>query len=180
MVGSSSGSEFFIPILIPGVSLPSPRYPNCGSVSSSILIIYRECIPTLSASAVSIMDELKELEKEVLEHGEISKTDPDSRHMSISNNGTDISHNVQIAVDEKHHLVTTVEVTSCAADNGQLYPMSENVKEDLSVDEITALADKGYYNGECLKRCQENGITAIVSRQNPQKILGSNEFTKEK
>ena len=40
-------------MLIPGVYFSSPRYANCGSVSSANLIMYRDRIPTLSASAVS-------------------------------------------------------------------------------------------------------------------------------
>lgn len=43
--------------------------------------------------------------------------------------------------------------------------MAEKAKEELGVNEITVLADKGYYNGKCLKYCQESGITAIVSKQ---------------
>lgn len=110
--------------------------------------------------------EIAQLEKAVEEKGSISVTDPDSKHMSVSNNGTDVSHNVQIAVDEKAHLVVALDVTSSPVDQGQLSLMSEKVKKELGVTELTVLADKGYYNGACLKHCQENGVKAIVSRQN--------------
>lgn len=126
------------------------------------------------------IEELGVLKTQVEEKGEISITDPDAKHMSTSNNGTDIAHNVQIAVDEKHHLVVTLEVTSNAADNGQLYPMAEKVKEELGVSEIIALADKGYYNGNCLKNCEENGITAIVSKQKFGSKTGDENFAKDK
>lgn len=126
------------------------------------------------------IDELYQLQKEVEENGEVSITDPDARHMSVSNNGTDIAHNVQIAVDSKNHLVVAVDVTSNAADNGQLYPMAEQVKRELSIDEITVLADKGYYNGKDLKSCEENGITAIVSKQRFGNSTGDENYSKDK
>jgi len=126
------------------------------------------------------IEELNQLQKVVEENGEVSITDPDSRHMSVSNNGTDIAHNIQTAVDSKHHLVVALDVTSNAADNGQLYVMAEKVKQELCVEEITALADKGYYNGEDLKKCEENGITAIVSKQKTGSKTGDDNFSKDK
>jgi transposase len=124
--------------------------------------------------------ELNEMAVVIEEKGEISITDPDARHMSVSNNGTDISHNVQTAVDEKHHLIVALDVTSNAQDNGQLTPMAEMAKAELGVDEITVLADKGYYNGKCLKYCQENGIKAIVSKQKHGSQTGDENYSKDK
>ncbi|MDD4699979.1 MAG: IS1182 family transposase [Oscillospiraceae bacterium] len=126
------------------------------------------------------IEELHLLEKEVQENGEVSVTDPDARHMSVSNNGTDIAHNVQTVVDSKYHLVVALDVTSNAADNGQLYPMAEQAKKELSVDKIIVIADKGYYNGEDLKKCEENGITAIVSKQRFGNRTGNENFAKDK
>jgi len=126
------------------------------------------------------IDELHQLQEEVTENGEVSITDPDARHMSVSNNGTDIAHNVQVAVDSKNHLVVAVGVISNASDNGQLYLMAEQVKQELSVDEITVLADKGYYNGKDLKSCEENGITAIVSKQRFGNSTGNENYSKDK
>lgn len=100
--------------------------------------------------------------------------------MSVSNNGTDISHNVQTAVDEKHHLIVAVDVTSNAQDNGQLTPMVEMAKAELGIDKITVLADKGYYNGDCLKHCFENGTTAIISRQKFGNATGNSDYTNDK
>lgn len=126
------------------------------------------------------MEELNHLAKEVEEHGEICLTDPDARHMGVSNNGTDIAHNVQVSVDAKHHLVVAVDVTSNAADNGLLYSMAEQTKQEMSVDKLTVLADKGYYNGKDLKSCEENGITAIVSKQKQGSKTGNDDYAKDK
>jgi len=126
------------------------------------------------------IEELNQLQKEVEEKGEVSLTDPDARHMSVSNNGTDISHNVQTAVDSKHHLVVAIDVISNAADNGQLFSMAELTKQELNVEKITVVADKGYYNGKDLKSCEENGITAIVSKQKFNNGTCGENFTKDK
>lgn len=126
------------------------------------------------------IEELCQLQKEVEEKGEVSLTDPDARHMSVSNNGTDIAHNIQTVVDSKHHLVVAIDVISNAADNGQLYSMAEQTKKELCVEELTVLADKGYYNGRDLKSCEENGITAIVSKQRFSNKTGNENFTKDK
>ena len=74
--------------------------------------------------------------EDIEENGEISITDPDAKHMSASNNGTDIAHNVQIAVEE--------------------LGLRENVDNAIQDEEIiTVLADKGYYTGEDLEKCEE-------------------------
>lgn len=109
------------------------------------------------------IEELKEEKVDVEKNGEKSLTDPDSRHMMSSNNGTDIAHNIQIAVDNKNHLVVAVDVTSSPADQGQLYNIAKEVKKTLKVRKITVLADKGYYTGEDLRRCGRNRIKAIVA-----------------
>lgn len=126
------------------------------------------------------IEELHQLQKEIEEQGERSMTDPDARHMSVSNNGTDISHNVQVAVDSKYHLIVAVDVTSNAADSGQLYPMAEQAKQELSVDELTVVADKGYYSGKDLKSCEENGVTAIVAKPKQSNKTGDENYTKDK
>ena len=100
----------------------------------------------------------KNIEEEVNKNGEMSLTDPDSRHMKANNNGTDISHNVQIAVDSKSDLVVAIDVTSSPADQGQLGNMAIKAKEELEVEELTVLADKGYWNGEELKKCEDRKI----------------------
>ena len=41
--------------------------------------------------------------------------------------------------------------------------MAIKSKEELDVKGITVLADKGYWNGEELKKCEEANITTIVS-----------------
>lgn len=109
------------------------------------------------------IEELSEIKNTVEKEGEISLTDADAKHMQTNNKGTDICHNVQIAVDNKKDLVVAVDVTSSPADQTQLHNMSLKAKEELKVGKLTVLADKGYWNGEDLKKCKEENITTIVS-----------------
>jgi len=67
----------------------------------------KEGIQEKIEAAQKRIEELKLMSEEIEINGEISITDKDARHMSVSNNGTDISHNVQISVDSKNHLVVT-------------------------------------------------------------------------
>lgn len=126
--------------------------------------------------------ELEKLQEEVEKNGEKSITDPDAKNMKMNNNGIDICHNTQIAVDRKNHIVVAVDVTSSPADQNQLYNMSKKAKEALKVEKITTLADKGYWNGEELKKCKEEQITTIVSspKQAGKKGYRKSEFKYDK
>lgn len=140
----------------------------------------KEEIAVKIKNAQNRIAELTKLSEQVALEGEISQTDPDSRHMNVSNNGTDIAHNVQIAVDSKHHLVVVVDVTSNAADQGQLYNMAKQAKEELAVNEITVLADKGYGTGEELRKCEQDKITPVVSLQSHGTHTGNPNYQKDK
>lgn len=70
----------------------------------------------------------------VEKQGDVSITDPDARKMKHLNGANEISHNVQIAVDDKHHMVVAVDVTSQAIDYQQFYPISKQAKENLEVN----------------------------------------------
>ncbi len=98
---------------------------------------------------------------------EISEADPDARLMGKNGKGLNVGYNVQSAVDSKNDLIVEMNVTSNPADHGQLGEMAKKVKKTLEVEGFTALADKGFYNGEDLKECRENNVTAIVAKQNP-------------
>jgi len=110
------------------------------------------------------VQELEKWSKRVEAEGTIYLTDPDSRLMRTHNGGGDISHNVEIAVEEKNHFIVAVDVTSDAVDYGQLHNISSQAKEELGVDELTSIADRGFYSGEEFKKCKEDGIAVIAPK----------------
>ena len=126
------------------------------------------------------MHELSELKTEVLENGTIYETDSDSRMMKMNNNGCDICHNVQIAVDDNNHLVIAVDVTSQQVDKEQLYNMASQAKEIMNAETISVIADKGYYSAKQFKQCENAGIKPIVSKADHSNAAASEEYSKEK
>lgn len=102
--------------------------------------------------------------------GQISLTDPDARSMASQGKGTGVvGYNVQTAVETQHHLIVAHEVTNVGSDRHQLKRMSEQAREALGSQELTALADRGYYSGEEIKACDDAGIVPLVP-----KVLTSN------
>jgi transposase len=97
--------------------------------------------------------------------GQVSLTDPDARSMATSGRGTGIvGYNVQTVVDTKHHLIVAHEVTNLGHDRTQLSPMSQQAREALDVDQLTALADRGYFNSEQIRDCEQHGIVPLVPK----------------
>jgi len=111
------------------------------------------------------MERLEEIAIQAAESdGDVSLTDPDARMMKHLSGAHEISHNTQIAVDEKHNMVVAVDVTSDAVDYGQFNNISSQAKENLKADELTVLADRGYFSAEELNKAEQNGIIPIVAR----------------
>jgi len=119
------------------------------------------------------MDRLKKLEVRMLEAADqqISLTDPDARSMASSGRGTGmVGYNVQAAVDARHHLIVTHEVTNVGHDRAQLFNMASQAKEAIqAVDpdetvELTVVADRGYFKGEEILDCDQAGITTYLPK----------------
>jgi transposase len=120
----------------------------------------------LKEKIAGISDYLKdheELLKEMKEKDEkqISLTDPDARLMKTSK-GMDVCYNVQTAVDSKHKLIVEVEVTNAVVDGGLLAEMAHRAKEGLGVEELTVVADGGYFGSEAIKACEDENITVYI------------------
>jgi transposase len=105
-------------------------------------------------------------------------TDPDSRSMP-SGQGVDVCYNVEVVVDAKHKLIITHEVTSAVTDQDQLAPMAKAAKELLEVAQLEAVADKGFYNGEQVKQCDEADIRAYVAKPHTSRNQHKGLFTKD-
>jgi len=94
---------------------------------------------------------------------QVSLTDPDARAMKSRGNGI-VGYNVQTAVDAEHHLIVAHEVTNQGSDRDQLSPMATQADEAMDAEELTVIADAGYFKREELLSCHEAGITAFVPR----------------
>lgn len=120
-----------------------------------------------------------EIHKKEIEKGntkEISTTDPDSRLMAVNNNGVDVCYNIQTVVDSKYKLIVDCDVINNSTDHGMLSKMAKSAKEIFEVEKLKALADKGYYNTEDLKKCGKENITTYVSKQVFSNSTGETEF----
>ena len=115
------------------------------------------------AALTEEMDRLKKFEVRMLEapDQQLSLTDPDARSMK-SRGGGIVGYNVQTAVDVDHHLIVSHDVTNAGSDRRQLTRMSQQARAVLQTDSLNVLADRGYYNGDELRSCEENNITAYV------------------
>jgi transposase len=94
---------------------------------------------------------------------QISLSDPDARSMKTRGNGI-VGYNVQTAVEAEHHLIVAHEVTNKGDDRSQLSPMATQAGEALDAEDLTVVADAGYFKCEELLSCHEAGITANVPR----------------
>ena len=56
------------------------------------------------------------------------------------------------------------EVTNAVTDRSLLGPMAKRAKEALGVEELEVLADMGYYDGQQVKDCLEEGITPYIPK----------------
>lgn len=92
---------------------------------------------------------------------QISLTDADARYMGHAGI---VGDNVQTAVDDKHKLICTFDVTNENPDTHQLSPMAKQAKHVLGVKTLDVVADKGYYCGVQVKTCVEAGITSYIPK----------------
>ena len=111
------------------------------------------------------MARLKKLEARMLKapDKQVSLTDPDARSMKTRGSGI-VGYNVQTAVDTQHHMIVAHEVTNNGSDRQQLANMAKQAKAALAVDDLTVVADRGYYRSEELRDCEEANITTYLPK----------------
>jgi len=94
---------------------------------------------------------------------QISLTDPDSRSMITRGAGM-VGYNVQTAVDVKNHLIVAHETTNIGNDRAQLANIATQAKEAIGTNNLTVVADRGYYNGTEIKACEDAGIKTYLPK----------------
>src|SRR4029453_18828670 len=113
------------------------------------------------------MQALKVMEQTVRDapDQQVSLTDPDARSMATSGKGTaTVGYNVQIAVDAEHHLIVAHEVINQGYDRHQLAPVAFKAQQATGCERITALADRGYFNGDQVLSCEGTGVAPVVPK----------------
>jgi transposase len=137
------------------------RQDNLGSKNNS------ERLEKKIAKLKTEISRLNKLEVKLLEtpDKQISLTDPDARSMATRGRGSGmVAYNVQTAVDTKHHLIVAHEVTNTGHDRRQLMNMATQAKEALATDSLAVVADRGYYNGNEIKACDDANITVYLPK----------------
>jgi macrodomain Ter protein organizer (MatP/YcbG family) len=61
-------------------------------------------------------------------------------------------------------LIVEHEVTNDVTDQAQLTTMAVRAKETLGVEQREVVADRGYYDGDEVKKCAEAGITTYIAK----------------
>jgi transposase len=111
---------------------------------------------------------------------QISLSDPDARSMATSGRGSGVvGYNVQVAVDTKHHLIVTHEVTNVGTDRSQLAHVANETKAALDVQKLDAVADRGYFNSEEILACEEAGVTVTLPKPMTSNAKAEGRFGKQ-
>jgi len=113
------------------------------------------------------MQALKAMEQMVQDapDQQVSLTDPDARSMATNGKGTaTVGYNVQTAVDAEYHLIVAHEVTNQGHDRSHLAPMALKAQEATGCEQITALADRGYFSGDQVLSCEGTGVAPVVPK----------------
>ena len=94
---------------------------------------------------------------------QISLTDPDARAMQPGS-GCGVGYNAQIAVDTKNKLIVEQQIHNKVSDLGLLAETAAAARETLGVEQIDAVADRGYFAIEDIERCETVGVIPHVPK----------------
>jgi transposase len=135
------------------------------------IVKLREEIARLDAINAELMES---------EDKQISLTDPDARSMATSGKDTGIvGYNVQAAVDTKNHLIVAHEVTNIGTDRHQLSNIAEQARTEMGVETLDVVADRGYYDGEEIKACEDAAITVTLPKPMTSGAKAAGRFGKQ-
>lgn len=140
-------------------------------------------IEGLQEKIAAIQERRERLEghsKALAESGEdqISLTDPDARAMHSSSR-VGVGYNIQIAVDTKHKLIAEQQVHNKVSDLGLLAETADAARENLCVNKIDAVADRGYFKIEDIEACEAAGIMPYVPKPERGPARREGHFPKE-
>jgi transposase len=107
-------------------------------------------------------------------HTHYSSTDPDARISTKPGKARQLNYSGQIAVDDKHHVITAAMADYADKRDSQSLSaiLSQNI-ENLSENNIQigqVVADAGYSSGTALKFCEEKKIDAYIPNHGQVKL----------
>ncbi len=123
----------------------------------------------------------RSIEQRMDETGEtqVSLSDPDARSMATTPRMPRIvGYNVQTAVEADHHLIVAHEVTMLGFDRDSLSMMAAAANDVMTTDQLTAIADKGYYKGEEIVASEDAGISIVVPKPMTSNAAARGQFDK--
>jgi transposase len=126
-------------------------------------------------------EQLQSQAEELAERGlkQLVVSEPEAKLMRTPH-GHAVAYNAQTAVDAKHKLIVAFELTNEGNDYRQLYPMAAQAKDAVGAEQMTAVADTGYSNGEHGALCEQDGITAVVPRAETVNPNGRQYFSRDR
>jgi transposase len=108
-----------------------------------------------------IQEALKELDAS--DKKVVHPSEPEARFMK-NRRTKDLSHNAQAVADEKSGLIVAADVVTDGADNGQLVPMLDKVKENLGAVAEETVADAGYFSSGQIGLAAERKYEVLVAK----------------
>ncbi len=125
-------------------------------------------------------DQLLSYRDELEKSGEdqLSLTDPDARAMHTTSR-VGVGYNIQIAVDVKHKLIVEQQVHNKVSDLGLLTETAVAARQNLEIDQIDTVADKGYFKIEDIEACEANGIVPYVPKPQRGSAVSNGFFAKD-
>ncbi|MES2674351.1 MAG: IS1182 family transposase [Pseudomonadota bacterium] len=119
-----------------------------------------------------------EIQMQGSEDKQVSLTDPDARSMKTRGTGI-VGYNVQTAVDSTHHLIVAHEVTNNGSDRAQLHSMAIAARAAIGKEKIEVVADRGYFSGEEIVACEQDGITTYLPKPQTSPNLAKGLFDRK-
>jgi Transposase DDE domain len=90
-----------------------------------------------------------------------------------------VGYNVQVAVDTKHHLIVTHEVTNVGNDRSQLAGVAKQTKDALETESLDVVADRGYFNSAEILACEKASITVTLPKPMTSNAKADGRFGKQ-
>ena len=137
-------------------------------IDENAIIPFKEKIDNYQKKVEQFTEFKKNMKDQKL--SQITLTDPDSRMMT-SHGNSDISYNMQTAVDAKNSLIVTTDVVSDINDTNQLENMVDKAEETLGSVADATIADKGYYNTSQIANCEAKALMFMLNQANLKMLL---------